>query len=180
MSHQDASPACGPLSGIRILDIGTMIAAPLAAGALADPRALSVIKVEAPGIGDLTRYVGASCNGVSTIFQGVNRGKRSIAVNLKSAAGVAILHRLAKDVDVVIHNFRPGVPERLGVDYATLSQINPEIIYVSVSGFGHAGPMSGKAAYDNVGAGLRRRRDEPEGRADRRTGAIPAIVRETN
>jgi crotonobetainyl-CoA:carnitine CoA-transferase CaiB-like acyl-CoA transferase len=121
MSHQDASPACGPLSGIRILDIGTMIAAPLAAGALADQGA-DVIKVEAPGIGDLTRYVGASCNGVSTIFQGVNRGKRSIAVNLKSAAGVAILHRLAKDVDVVIHNFRPGVPERLGVDYATLSR----------------------------------------------------------
>ncbi|MBK6740784.1 MAG: CoA transferase [Haliea sp.] len=149
MSHQDASPACGPLSGIRILDIGTMIAAPLAAGALADQGA-DVIKVEAPGIGDLTRYVGASCNGVSTIFQGVNRGKRSIAVNLKSAAGAAILHRLARDVDVVIHNFRPGVPERLGVDYATLSQINPEIIYVSVSGFGHAGPMSGKAAYDNV------------------------------
>lgn len=149
MNNQDASPACGPLKGIRILDIGTMIAAPLAAGALADQGA-DVIKVEAPGIGDLTRYVGASCNGVSSIFQGVNRGKRSIAVNLKSESGVAILHRLAKDVDVVIHNFRPGVPERLGVDYATLSQINPEIIYVSVSGFGREGPMSRKAAYDNV------------------------------
>jgi crotonobetainyl-CoA:carnitine CoA-transferase CaiB-like acyl-CoA transferase len=148
MSEQDDSPS-GPLRGVRVLDIGTMIAAPLAAGTLADQGA-AVIKVEVPGIGDLTRYVGASCNGVSTIFQGVNRGKRSMALNLKSEAGVAILHRVVKDVDVVIHNFRPGVPERLGADYATLSKINPELIYVSVSGFGREGPMAEKAAYDNV------------------------------
>ena len=149
MSNRDASPLSGPMKGIKILDIGTMIAAPLAAAALADQGA-DVIKVEAPGIGDLTRYVGASCNGVSTIFQGVNRGKRSIALNLKSEDGVAILHRMVKDVDVIIHNFRPGVPERLRVDYATLSKINPNVIYVSVSGFGPTGPMSSKAAYDNV------------------------------
>lgn len=139
----------GPLQGIRILDIGSMIAAPLAAGVLADQGA-EVIKVETPGIGDLTRYVGATCNGVSAIFQGVNRGKRSIAIDLKSAAGTEILHRMIQEVDVIIHNFRPGVAARLQADYTTLSAINPHLIYVSVSGFGHEGPMSQKAAYDNV------------------------------
>lgn len=143
------NPPEGPLQGIRILDIGTMIAAPLAAGILADQGA-TVIKVETPGIGDLTRYVGATCNGVSAMFQGINRGKRSIAINLKTDPGVAILHRMVKDVDVILHNFRPGAPERLQVDYATLSAINPDLIYVSVTGFGHEGPMSHKAAYDNV------------------------------
>jgi crotonobetainyl-CoA:carnitine CoA-transferase CaiB-like acyl-CoA transferase len=139
----------GPLQGIKVLDIGSMVAAPLAAGVLADQGA-EVIKVETPGIGDLTRYVGATCNGVSAIFQGVNRGKRSIAIDLKSDAGVDILHRMIRDVDVIIHNFRPGVAERLQVDYNTLAAINPALIYVSVSGFGHEGPMAQKAAYDNV------------------------------
>ncbi len=143
------NPSSGPLQGIKILDIGSMIAAPLAAGILADQGA-EVIKVEQPGIGDLTRYVGATCNGVSAIFQGVNRGKHSIAIDLKSQAGVEILHRMIAEVDVLIHNFRPGVVEKLQADYATLSAINPNLIYVSVSGFGHEGPMSKKAAYDNV------------------------------
>ena len=147
--HKRENPPAGPLQGIRILDIGTMVAAPLAAGILADQGA-EVIKVETPGIGDLTRYVGATCNGVSAIFQGVNRGKRSIAINLKTESGVAILHRMIADVDVILHNFRPGAPERLRVDYATLSALNPELVYVSITGFGHKGPMSHKAAYDNV------------------------------
>lgn len=139
----------GPLSGVRILDIGTMIAAPLAGGILADQGA-EVIKVETPGIGDLMRYVGATCKGVGGMYQNVNRGKRSLALNLKSDAGVDVLHRLAGEVDVIIHNFRPGVAERLRADYATLSAINPQLIYLSVTGFGHEGPMSKKAAYDNV------------------------------
>ncbi|MDZ7785276.1 MAG: CaiB/BaiF CoA-transferase family protein [Halioglobus sp.] len=139
----------GPLKGIRILDIGTMVAAPLAAGVLADQGA-EVIKVEPPGIGDLMRYVGATCNGVSALFQNVNRGKRSIAVDLKSPEGLSVVQRLSTEVDVILHNFRPGVAERLGVDYATLAALNPELIYLSVSGFGHSGPMAGKAAYDNV------------------------------
>ena len=143
------STSSGPLQGIRILDIGSMIAAPLAAGILADQGA-EVIKVEPPGIGDLTRYVGATCKGVSAIFQGVNRGKQSIAIDLKSEAGVEILHRMIGEVDVIIHNFRPGVAEKLQADYTTLSGINPDLIYVSVSGFGHEGPMAQKAAYDNV------------------------------
>ncbi|CAA0114388.1 Acetyl-CoA:oxalate CoA-transferase [Halioglobus japonicus] len=146
---EDKATPNGPLHGIKVLDIGSMVAAPLAAGILADQGA-EVIKVETPGIGDLTRYVGATCNGVSSIFQGVNRGKRSIAIDLKSESGVEILHRMVREVDVIIHNFRPGVADRLQADYSTLSAINPELIYVSVSGFGHEGPMAQKAAYDNV------------------------------
>ena len=96
------------------------------------------------------RYVGATCNGVSAMYQNVNRGKRSLALNLKSDRGVEVLHRLIAEVDVIIHNFRPGVAERLQADYATLSAINPDLIYLSVTGFGHEGPMASKAAYDNV------------------------------
>ncbi|MEP5569459.1 MAG: CaiB/BaiF CoA-transferase family protein [Halioglobus sp.] len=139
----------GPLRGIKILDIGTMIAAPLAGGILADQGA-EVVKVEVPGIGDLMRYVGANCNGVSALYQNVNRGKRSIALDLKSDSGVEILHRMIEQVDVIIHNFRPGVAQRLQADYDTLCAINPGLIYLSVTGFGHEGPMSKKAAYDNV------------------------------
>ncbi|KAA1189512.1 CoA transferase [Pseudohalioglobus sediminis] len=146
---ETATPGDGPMQGIKVLDIGTMIAAPLAAGVLADQGA-SVIKVETPGMGDLMRYIGANCNGVGALYQNVNRGKRSIALNLKSDAGIEVLHRLVKEVDVIIHNFRPGVVERLQADYATLSAINPQLVYLSVTGFGHEGPMSKKAAYDNV------------------------------
>ena len=141
--------ATGPLTGVKVIDFTAVYSGPIAASILGDQGA-EVIKVEAPGIGDLTRYVGATCNGVSAIFQGVNRGKRSIAIDLKSESGVGILHRIIQEADVIIHNFRPGVAERLQADYATLSAINPELIYLSVSGFGHEGPMSQKAAYDNV------------------------------
>ena len=146
---ETASAASGPMRGIKVLDIGTMIAAPLAGGVLADQGA-EVIKVEAPGLGDLMRYVGANCNGVGAMYQNVNRGKRSIALNLKAEEGVKILHRMVEETDVIIHNFRPGVAQRLQADYATLSAINPQLIYLSVTGFGHEGPMSNKAAYDNV------------------------------
>ncbi|MCB1843155.1 MAG: CoA transferase [Halioglobus sp.] len=145
----DSAARGGPLQGIRVLDIGSMVAAPLAAGVFADQGA-DVIKVEPPGFGDLMRYVGANRNGVSALFQNVNRGKRSIALDLKSPEGLAILQRMIPEVDVILHNFRPGVAERLGVDYATLAALNPGLIYLTVSGFGHAGPMAGKAAYDNV------------------------------
>ncbi|MEZ5502225.1 MAG: CoA transferase [Halioglobus sp.] len=150
MSSRDAvDTSNGPLCGIRVLDIGTMIAAPLAGGILADQGA-QVIKVEPPGIGDLMRYVGATCKGVSGMYQNVNRGKRSLALNLKSEGGVQVLHRLVREVDVLIHNFRPGVAERLQADYDTLRAINPDLIYLWVTGFGDEGPMANKAAYDNV------------------------------
>lgn len=140
---------CGPMEGIKVLDIGTMLAAPLVAGVLGDQGA-EVIKVEPPGIGDVMRYLGANCNGVGSIFHGVNRGKRSLALDLKKPEGLEIVQRLATEADVVLHNFRPGVAEKLGVDYGTLFALNPQLVYLSITGFGHEGPMAHKPAYDNV------------------------------
>jgi crotonobetainyl-CoA:carnitine CoA-transferase CaiB-like acyl-CoA transferase len=139
----------GPMAGIRVLDLGAMIAGPAAATILADQGA-DVIKIEPAGVGDLMRYLGAMRNGVSSLFHNCNRGKRSLALNLKSAAGVKLLKQLVRSADVVVENFRPGVTERLGIDYQSLRAENPAIIYLSVSGFGDQGPLAGKSAYDNV------------------------------
>lgn len=143
------SPTMGPMQGVKILDLGNMIAGPAAAGILADQGA-EVIKVEPPGIGDVMRYLGACRGGVSGLFQNSNRGKRSLALNLKSAEAIEIIHRLIPSVDVVIHNFRRGVAERLGIDYESLKKANPDLIYLWINGFGAEGPMAAKAAFDNV------------------------------
>lgn len=139
----------GPMQGIRVIDLGAMIAGPMAATVLSDQGA-DVIKVEPPGIGDVMRYVGSTLNGVSALYHNTNRGKRSLAIDLKSSAGSEVIRKLAATADVLVHNFRPGVVERLGLDYETLSAINPELIYLSVCGFGDQGPMADRAAYDNV------------------------------
>jgi crotonobetainyl-CoA:carnitine CoA-transferase CaiB-like acyl-CoA transferase len=139
----------GPMDGIRVLDLGAMIAGPAAATILADQGA-DVIKVEPAGVGDVMRYLGAMRNGVSSLFHNCNRGKRSLALNLKSEQGVELLKKLVRSADVVVENFRPGVTERLGIDFESLSAENPDIIYLSVSGFGDRGPLAGKSAYDNV------------------------------
>lgn len=141
--------ATGPLAGVRILDLATAIAAPFATSLLADQGA-DVIKIESPGMGDILRFVGANRNGVSAIYNMSNRGKRALVLNLKVEQGVDILKRLIGTSDVLIHNFRPGVVERLGIDYDSLRAVNPDLIYVSVYGFGHTGPAAGKRAYDNV------------------------------
>jgi len=137
------------MAGVKVLDLGAMIAGPGAATILADQGA-DVIKVEPPGIGDVMRYLGATRNGVSGLYQNCNRGKRSLALDLKSPAGVQVLYDLVAGVDVVLENFRPGVASRLGVDYQTLRRHNPDLIYLSVCGFGDRGPYADKAAYDNV------------------------------
>ena len=139
----------GPMSGIKVIDLGTMIAGPMAATVLCDQGA-EVIKIEAPGIGDVMRYLGANCNGVSGLYHNTNRGKRSLAVNFKSPEGVALVKDLVAGADVVLQNFRPGVAERLGLDYESLQAVNPELVYLSVCGFGDRGPFRHKAAYDNV------------------------------
>src|SRR5690606_939643 len=139
----------GPLAGVRMLDLATAVAGPFAGSLLADQGA-EVIKVETPGLGDILRYVGASRNGVSAMYQMSNRGKRSLALNLKQPEGLDILKRLVERSDILMHNFRAGVPERLGIDYESLRRINPELIYISISGFGHSGPDAHKRAYDNV------------------------------
>lgn len=132
-----------------MLDLATAVAGPFAGSLLADQGA-EVIKVETPGFGDILRYVGASRNGVSAMYQMTNRGKRSLALNLKQPEGLDILKRLVARSDILMHNFRAGVAERLGIDYDSLRRVNPELIYISVSGFGHSGPDAHKRAYDNV------------------------------
>lgn len=139
----------GPFQGVRMIDLATAIAGPFAGSLMADQGA-DVIKVETPGFGDILRYVGASRGGVSALYSMTNRGKRSLALNLKSDEGIAILKSLVAGADVVLHNFRPGVAERLGIAYEDLCEVKPDLIYVSVTGFGHEGPDAGKRAYDNV------------------------------
>ncbi|MBK7814918.1 MAG: CoA transferase [Rhodocyclaceae bacterium] len=139
----------GPFAGVRIIELANSLAAPGAAAVLADQGA-DVIKVEPPGVGDILRYIGASRNGISGIFEQFNRGKRSIALNLKDPEGQAILQGLVRDADVVLHNFRPGVAERIGAGYAQLKGLNPGLIYATLTGFGTSGPYAGRPAYDNV------------------------------
>jgi crotonobetainyl-CoA:carnitine CoA-transferase CaiB-like acyl-CoA transferase len=128
-----------PLDGIRVLDLTRVLAGPFCTMQLADMGA-EVIKVEEPGRGDDTRGFGPPfVGGESTYFMSVNRGKRSLALNLKDPRGLDLVKRLARDSDIVVENFRPGVAERFGLDYAALSADNPRLIYASISGFGHAG-----------------------------------------
>lgn len=138
-----------PFAGVRIIELANSLAAPGAAAVLADQGA-DVIKVEPPGVGDILRYIGASRNGVSSLFEQYNRGKRSIALNLKDPEGQAILRGLVRNADVLLHNFRPGVAERIGAGYAQLKTLNPDLIYAILSGFGTSGPCAGKPAYDSV------------------------------
>jgi crotonobetainyl-CoA:carnitine CoA-transferase CaiB-like acyl-CoA transferase len=138
-----------PLSGIRVLDFSRLFAGPQATMTLADLGA-EVIKVEAPTGDDARRFGPPFLGGEGMNFMALNRGKRSITIDLKSEAGKAVVQRLAKDVDVVVENFRPGVAERLGIDYKTLSADNPALVYCSVSGFGDEGENKDRPALDIV------------------------------
>ena len=129
-----AAVGVGPLSGVTVLELSTVIASPLGAAMLADLGA-RVIKVETIG-GDPYRWMGAAGVGASK----TNAGKESISIDLKSAAGQTIVHQLAAKSDILIHNFRPGVPERLGIAYEALKEINPQLVYLSVNGYGPEGP----------------------------------------
>lgn len=138
-----------PLDRVRIIDLSAIISGPMATGILADQGA-DVIKVEPPGMGDLVRYLGPTRNGVNAMFTAVNRNKRAITLNLKSAEGRAVLVDLIKTADVFVENFRPGAIERLGLGYDKLKETNPGIIYVSMSGFGDKGPYAKRRVYDPV------------------------------
>jgi crotonobetainyl-CoA:carnitine CoA-transferase CaiB-like acyl-CoA transferase len=140
--------ATGPLVGVRILDFSEMIAAPLATMLLSDMGA-QVIKIE-PLQGESWRLFGQFMPGESRTFMPLNRGKRDLAVDLKTAEGQAIVHELAKDSDVVVINYRPDVPARLKIDYATLSALNPRLIYVWNTAFGHKGPHAHRPGYDLI------------------------------
>jgi len=138
----------GPLSGIKIIDLSSVISGPVATVLLADQGA-DVIKVEAPQ-GDIIRRMGLGKNNLSPAFVSANRGKRSIGIDLKEPAGVAVVKKLIADADVFIQNFRPGAIERMGLSYDVLSSLNPGLLYVSVSGFGETGPYAHKRVYDPV------------------------------
>jgi succinate---hydroxymethylglutarate CoA-transferase len=138
-----------PLDGLRVIDLTSVLSGPLCTMMLGDAGA-DVIKVESPA-GDQARGWGPPFWGdQGTEFLAVNRNKRSIVLDLKTPAGKSALLRLCKRADVLVENYRRGVPERLGIDYETLHQVNPRLVYCSISGFGDSGPRRGEAAYDSV------------------------------
>ena len=138
-----------PLTGIRIIDLTSMLSGPWATMILADQGA-DVIKVEEPRQGDHTRSYGNRRNGFSASFLNLNRNKRSLSLDLKTSQGVEILKRLSQSADVLVQNFRPRVVERLGIDEANIRKVAPEIVYVSINGFGEKGPYSHKPVYDPI------------------------------
>ena len=139
----------GPLVGFRVLDATQMISGPMATMVLAD-QGSDVIKVEPPGRGDLTRALGGGKRGMAPIFATTNRNKRSIALDLKKPAGLAVFDRLVARADLFVENFRPGRAERLGIGPARLCALNPRLVYVSISGFGETGPYAERRVYDPV------------------------------
>ncbi len=139
----------GSLDGVRILDLTRVMSGPYATAMLADIGA-EVIKVELPGIGDDARHFGPYVDDVSAYFCLLNRGKKSLAIDLKAPEGVALVRRIAAGADVVVENFRPGVMARLGLDAATLRAANPRLVYASITGFGADGPLKNRPAFDLV------------------------------
>ena len=142
-----------PLAGIKIIELSNMITCSLAAMNMSAQGA-DVIKVEPPGMGDKMRPLGTQKNGVSGFFHNCNRGKRSLAIDLKSKAGVDAVKGLASEADILIHNYRPGVMDRLGLGSDDLRNENPKLIYIAISGFGTSGPMADLPAFDHVIQGI--------------------------
>ncbi|MBU2608594.1 MAG: CoA transferase [Chloroflexi bacterium] len=139
----------GPLEGIRVLDLTWVLSGPFATMVLSDLGA-EVIKVERPQVGDIARGNGPHVNGLSTYFLSLNRGKKSITLNLTSEQGRDVFLKLVKQVDIVAENFVPGTMGKLGLDYDTLKQHNPQLIYAACSGFGQTGPYANKPAFDVI------------------------------
>jgi crotonobetainyl-CoA:carnitine CoA-transferase CaiB-like acyl-CoA transferase len=143
-----------PLEGLRVIDLTQAMAGPFCTMTLADMGA-EVVKIEPQGEGEPTRRDDAvQQNGVSGSFLAVNRGKKSLTVDLKKPEGVEIVKRLARRADVLVQNYRPGVVQRLGVGYDDLAHVNPRLVYCSVSGFGATGPYAGRGGYDLVAQGM--------------------------
>lgn len=136
-----------PLENVIVLDLTRVLAGPFCTMILSDLGA-EIIKVEIPGTGDDSRAFGPFIEGRSLYFLSINRGKKSISLNLKTDEGKAILCELVKKVDVLVENYRPGTMEKLGLGYEVLQGLNPRLIYAASSGFGHSGPYSKKPAYD--------------------------------
>jgi crotonobetainyl-CoA:carnitine CoA-transferase CaiB-like acyl-CoA transferase len=155
----------GPLKGVKIIDLTSMVSGPMGAMMLADQGA-EVIKVE-PIAGEQLRHMAAPHNGVNPVFYSCNRGKKSLAIDLKSKEGKEILIKLIKDSDVLMQNFRPGTTDRMGFGYEDMKKINPNLVYLSISGFGDKGPYAQSRVYDPVIQALSGATDI---QADRNTG----------
>lgn len=143
----------GPLKDIVVIDLTRVLAGPFCTMTLADMGA-EVIKIERPETGDDSRAFGPHQNGESAYFMSINRGKKSLTLNLKSKQGKEIFKRLIQNADVVVENFKPGVMKKLGLEYEKLAEINPRLIYCASSGFGHSGPYSKRPAYDLIIQGM--------------------------
>jgi CoA:oxalate CoA-transferase len=142
---QEPQTATPPLEGVRVLDFSIMLAGPYCARLLADVGA-EVIKIEPPE-GDDMRLRTPLRDGHSAYFGQLNAGKRSLALDLKSPDAIKLVHQLVAETDILVENFRPGVMDRLGLDYEALHAINPRLIYCSISGYGQSGPAAERAAY---------------------------------
>ncbi|MCJ9711417.1 CoA transferase, partial [Bordetella hinzii] len=145
--------AAMPLEGIKILDLSQIMAGPYCTMVLADLGA-EVIKVEKPGAGDDSREMGPYVNGESSCFAQINRNKLGISLNLKRPELRETVLDMVRWADVLIENYRVGVARSLGLDYETLSQVNPRLVYCSISGYGQTGPYSGKGGFDLVAQGM--------------------------
>ena len=137
-----------PLEGVKVLDLSRTLAGPYAAMMLSDMGA-EVIKVEEPHTGDESRrFLPPQWNGESCYYLAANRNKKGITINLKTPEGIALVKELVKDADVLIENFRTGTMERLGIGYDVVKEINPKLVFCSISGFGRTGPEKDRAGYD--------------------------------
>jgi crotonobetainyl-CoA:carnitine CoA-transferase CaiB-like acyl-CoA transferase len=136
-----------PLEGIRVLDLSRLLPGPLATLVLADLGA-TVDKVEDPDLGDYTRLAAPQIDGMSVAFHALNRGKRSMVLNLKAAGGAAVLRRLVRSYDVLIDQFRPGVLGRLGIGHDVLLEENPRLVLCALTGYGQTGPFRDRAGHD--------------------------------
>ena len=139
----------GPLEGIKVLDLTWVLSGPFATMVLSDLGA-EVIKVERPQVGDIARGNGPHVKGISTYFLSLNRGKKSIVLNLATEQGKEVFLKLVKQFDIVVENFVPGTMNKLGLGYETIKQINPQVIYAACSGFGQTGPYAAKPALDVI------------------------------
>jgi len=142
-----------PLEGVRVLDLTSVMAGPYCSMLLGDMGA-DVIKIESFPDGDTSRGFVPQIRGESYCFTVLNRNKRSLAIDMKSAKGRNIVHQLAKRADIITENFRPGVVKKLGLDYETLRQHNSGLVYASMSGFGQTGPYAGRGGYDIIAQGM--------------------------
>ena len=156
----------GPYEGIRVLELTSTVSGPFAGMMLADQGA-EVIKVEPPGIGDLARFMGTIKDGMGAMFSTLNRNKKCICLDFKNEEDLNALKELVSTADVLIENYRPGIVKKLGIDYESLAQINPDLIYCSISGYGQSGPYKEKKVYDpliqgTVGIPLAQNNKSPE------------------